>query len=75
MDVDAVIAKHAKEIDWQELTERAKEWVVSGFVYSTFRLATEVLGTQFPSSTLRSLPHQRADDVVGVVRGAESASC
>ncbi|MDQ3517888.1 MAG: nucleotidyltransferase family protein [Gemmatimonadota bacterium] len=69
MDVDAVIAKHANDIDWQVLTERARAWGASGFVYSTFRLATEILGTPFPPSTLRSLPHQRADDdVVDVAR-------
>ncbi len=69
VDVNAVVVKHASSIDWQKLTERANAWGASGFVYSTFRLTTEILGTPFPPSTLGSLPHQRADDdVVEVAR-------
>ncbi|MGI9077312.1 MAG: nucleotidyltransferase domain-containing protein [Gemmatimonadaceae bacterium] len=69
VDVNAAIVKHANDIDWPELTERASTWGASGFVYTTFRLTAEILGTPFPASVFRSLPHRRADDdVVEVAR-------
>ncbi len=69
VDVDAVVLRHANDIDWHTLAERANAWGASGFVYTTFRLAAAILGTPIPASTFRSLPHQRADDdVVEVAR-------
>ena len=69
VDVKAVVVKHANDIDWKALTERANAWGASGFVYTTFRLTAEILGAPIPPSAFRSLPHERADaDVVEVAR-------
>ena len=63
LDVNAVIAKHAKVIDWETLNERAGAWGASRFVYTTFRLTAVILGTPFPPAAL-SLPHKPEDDDV-----------
>ena len=64
VDVNAVVAKHESDIDWQKLTDRARAWEISGFVYTMFRLTTEILRTPIPPSVFLSLPHQSADDDV-----------
>ncbi|MBC7790172.1 MAG: nucleotidyltransferase family protein [Anaerolineae bacterium] len=64
VDVNTVIAKHESDIDWQGLTERARAWGISGFVYTMFRLTTEILRTPIPPSVFFSLPHQSEDDDV-----------
>lgn len=69
VDIHAVVARHAKEIDWQALTERARLWGASGFVYTTLRLAVEILGTPVPATVFDALPHRRADEkVIDVAR-------
>ena len=69
LDIHTVIVRHAADIDWDVLTTRAAEWGASGFLYSTLRLTSEILGTQVPASVLRDLPRQREDeDVIEVAR-------
>ena len=63
-DIHAVVVRHRDEIDWKALGERAVEWGASGFLFSTLRLTTELLGTPVPASLVRSLPHEREDEEI-----------
>jgi hypothetical protein len=69
VDIHAVVARQGNDINWQMLADRANAWGASGYAYTTFRVASEVLGTPFPQALWGALPHQPADDdVVDVVR-------
>jgi hypothetical protein len=61
-DIDAVVAKHGAELDWAALVDRANHWGASGFGYTIFRLAGEILGTPFPATALARLDHTVADE-------------
>lgn len=64
VDVDVVVSHHGSAIDWTTVAGRANEWGASGFVYTTFRLAREILATPFPPSLLANLRHEPADEEV-----------
>jgi hypothetical protein len=62
VDIDAVVAKHGSALDWAALVARANQWGASGFGYTIFRLAGEILGTPFPATALAGLDHTVADE-------------
>lgn len=69
LDIHTAVVRHASDFDWSALTGRAAEWGASGFLYSTLRLTSEILGTPVPEAVLRQLPRQREDeDVIEVAR-------
>lgn len=69
VDINAVILRHGAAFNWQKLAARAVEWKASGFVYTTLRVAADILDTPVPPSVLLSLPHERSDaEVVDVAR-------
>jgi hypothetical protein len=67
VDIAAVVAKHSAELDWAALAERANDWLVSGYVYTTLRLVGEILGTPIPGEVFRSLRHEPGDEAVVAV--------
>jgi len=69
VDIATVISAEGDGIDWQVLAERAIAWGASGILYTTLRLAAEMLGAPVPRSVFEALPHERRDDeVVEVAR-------
>lgn len=69
VDLHTVVVRHAGEIDWRALADRAVEWKAAGFLYATLRLTREVLGSPIPADVLQSLPREPEDErVVEVAR-------
>jgi hypothetical protein len=69
VDIHTLVVRQKDAIDWAALVKRAIDWGAAGFLYSTLRLTTDILGTPVPESVLRDLPRQREDeDVIDVAR-------
>jgi hypothetical protein len=69
MDIATVIAAEGSAIDWTQLADRAVAWGASGILYTTLRLAAELLAAAVPASLYQALPHQlRDEEVVEVAR-------
>ncbi|MCI0435351.1 MAG: nucleotidyltransferase family protein [Gemmatimonadetes bacterium] len=69
VDVAVVADRHEGEIDWSLLAGRAAAWGATRFVYSTLRLARDVLDAAIPEGALDPLDHEPADEeVVRVAR-------
>ena len=69
VDINAVILRYGEAFRWPLLVERAIEWKASGFVYTTLRLAADILDSPVPEPVLRTLPYERADEeMVAVAR-------
>lgn len=69
MDIATVIAAEGTVIDWPLLAERASVWGASGALYTTLRLAAEMLAAPVPTALLETLPHEgRDEEVVEVAR-------
>jgi hypothetical protein len=64
IDVHAVITRHAAELNWMALAARANDWGAAGFVYTTLRLAQDILATPVPPAILQELDHDVDDDKV-----------
>ncbi len=64
MDIATVITAERNRIDWTTLAERATAWGASGCLYTTLRLATEILAAPVPPDLFRALPHQQADEEI-----------
>ncbi len=64
VDLDVVVAKHGRELDWAMLAQRANVWGVSGFVYTALRLAGTILNTPIPAAVLEALQHEPGDEAV-----------
>jgi hypothetical protein len=64
VDLDAVVVRHAAELDWTVLAKRANTWGASGFIYTTLRLVKEILGTPIPTATFEALRHDPGDEAV-----------
>jgi hypothetical protein len=69
VDVNAVLVRQGEAFHWQRLVDRAIEWKASGFVYTTLRLAVDILDSPIPEAVLHALPYERADgEMVDVAR-------
>jgi Uncharacterised nucleotidyltransferase len=69
VDMTTVIATEGSRINWQALVERAIAWGASGYLYTTLRLAADMLGAPVPASAFETLPHERSDEeIVEVAR-------
>jgi hypothetical protein len=64
VDVAAVVTRCEDEMDWTQLSERARAWGADRFVYCTLRLARDVLGAPIPLSALDPLGPRAADEEV-----------
>jgi hypothetical protein len=62
VDIQALVARHRDDLDWEAMTSRARVWGVAGFTYATLRLAKEILGVAVPASALTALPHAPEDE-------------
>ena len=69
VDIATVIAAQGNRIDWELLARRATDWGAAGVLYTTLRLAEEILAVPVPPSLLHQLPHSaRDEEVVEVAR-------
>ncbi len=61
-DVQAVVRKHAGELDWASVVARANAWGASSFVYATLCLAGRILAVPVPAPVLVELRHDAGDE-------------
>ncbi|MBW1779883.1 MAG: nucleotidyltransferase family protein [Deltaproteobacteria bacterium] len=54
-DVAAVVRRFSKEINWERLQARAREWGMEKYLYMTLRLSRELIGTDIPVDLLEAL--------------------
>lgn len=62
VDVRELLAKERAHFDWPAMVARAGAWGVSGFVYTTLRLAEDLLEAGVPASVLQALPRSTDDE-------------
>lgn len=62
VDVGALLGRHREQFDWPAMLARAAAWGVSGFVYTTLRLAEELLAVGVPAAVLSALPRSADDE-------------
>ncbi len=67
MDLTTVIGAEGSGIDWQALAERSIAWGASGHLYTSLRLAADILAAPVPASLFPMLPRQRADEEIVAV--------
>jgi Uncharacterised nucleotidyltransferase len=61
-DVDQTIRRHADELNWQILADRAKEWKASASAWIALNSAASLLGTPVPEDFLDALKPPHVDD-------------
>jgi hypothetical protein len=54
-DISHTIEHYAKELDWEQLLDRSKEWGVSKCVYLSFFLAKRFAGASIPEQIMKDL--------------------
>jgi len=65
----ATVIDADEDRDWAVVTKRAAAWQASGYLYTTLRLAAELLAAPVPRGVLQALPHTAADeDIVEVAQ-------
>lgn len=64
VDLAVVITAHREELDWASLARRAAEWGAAGYLYTSLRLAREMLAAPIPDSLFGALPHTPADEQI-----------
>ena len=53
-DIDQIISRFSGELDWVSVVERAKAWGFERCLYVTFKMVSELLGTNIPEETIES---------------------
>ena len=53
-DIDQVISRFSKELDWVSVVERAKAWGFERCLYLTLKMVSELLGTKTPEETIET---------------------
>ncbi|HVH25700.1 MAG TPA: nucleotidyltransferase family protein [Vicinamibacterales bacterium] len=61
-DIAAVVQRHGRSLDWEQVRTRALEWRIGPFVYVPLRVAQELLGVDVPASVLSGLVAEDFDD-------------
>ena len=64
VDLQQVVAQSADGIDWTSLVGRANAWGAGGFVFATFRVASDLLRVPIPEHALERLDHSSEDEEV-----------
>jgi hypothetical protein len=63
VDVATVIGAD-EGLDWAVVVERAAAWQASGYLYTTLRLAADLIAAPVPREALQALPHTAADEEI-----------
>jgi len=54
-DIDALLRKYADDLDWGRISQKARNWRVSGSVYAALRLSQDLFVSPLPQRVLAGL--------------------